>query len=155
MTDEVNRTLHQTFITPLDREHIHALIDTMDDVADLIQDSADTMFLYDVRVMTPEVIELTGLNMRCCELVRDVVKLLDRVSDSKTADAALKLCNEIDKVESDADRVLRSAMSKLFREEQDMRELLKLKVLYELMESVTDKCEDVAKVVEGIVLENA
>ena len=155
VTDEVNRTLHQTFITPLDREHIHALIDTMDDVADLIQDSADTMFLYDVRVMTPEVIELTGLNMRCCELVRDVVKLLDRVSDSKTADAALKLCNEIDKVESDADRVLRSAMSKLFREEQDMRELLKLKVLYELMESVTDKCEDVAKVVEGIVLENA
>lgn len=155
VTDEVNRTLHQTFITPLDREHIHALIDTMDDVADLIQDSADTMFLYDVRVMTPEVIELTGLNMRCCELVRDVVKLLDRVSDSKTAEAALKLCNEIDKVEPDADRVLRSAMSKLFREEQDMRELLKLKVLYELMESVTDKCEDVAKVVEGIVLENA
>ena len=155
VTDEVNRTLHQTFITPLDREHIHALIDTMDDVADLIQDSADTMFLYDVRVMTPEVIELTGLNMRCCELVRDVVKLLDRVSDSKTAEAALKLCNEIDKVESDADRVLRSAMSKLFREEQDMRELLKLKVLYKLMESVTDKCEDVAKVVEGIVLENA
>jgi len=127
----------------------------MDDVADLIQDCADTMFLYDVRVMTPEVVQLTELNVRCCERVRDVVKLLHRISDAKTAETALKLCNEIDKVESDADRVLRSAVSKLFREEQDMRELLKLKVLYELMESVTDKCEDVANVVEGIVLENS
>ncbi len=119
----------ETCITPLDREHIDALIDTIDNhVADLIQDSAETMFLYDVRVMTPEVIELTGLNMRCCELVRDVVEAAGAAVSAiaKTAEAALKLYNEIDKVESDADRVLRSAMSKLFREEHDMRELLKL-----------------------------
>ncbi len=155
VTDEVNRTLHQTFITPLDREHIHILINTMDDVADLIQDSADTMFLYDVRVITPEVRELSELNLRCCESVRKAVSFLGRINDAKTAEAALKACNEIDTLESDADRVLRAAVSKLFREEQDMRELIKLKALYELMEAVTDKCEDVAKVIEGIVLENS
>ena len=155
VTDEVNRTLHQTFITPLDREHIHSLINTMDDVADLIQDCADSMFLYDVREMTDAVVQMTELNMRCCERVRDAVKLLDRIADAKNADAALKFCADIDKLESDADRVLRESITRLFREEQDVRELIKLKALYELMESVTDKCEDVANVIEGIVLENS
>lgn len=155
VTDEVNRTLHQTFITPLDREHIHSLINTMDDVADLIQDCADTLYLYDVRHMTEEIHLLTDLNVRCCERLRDAVKLLDHVTDAKAAEAALKTCGEIDKLESDADRVLRGAMSKLFREEPDVRELIKLKAIYEMLESVSDKCEEVANVIEGIVLENS
>jgi predicted phosphate transport protein (TIGR00153 family) len=155
VTDEVNRTLHQTFITPLDREHIHSLINTMDDVADLIQDCADTLYLYDVSHMTEEIHSLTDLNVRCCERLRDAVKLLDHVADAKVAEAALKTCQEIDLLESDADRVLRGAMSKLFREEPDVRELIKLKAIYEILESVSDKCEEVANVIEGIVLENS
>jgi hypothetical protein len=71
------------------------------------------------------------------------------------ADAILKICTEIDRLESDADRVMRSAMSKLFRDESDVRQLIKLKAIYELLESVSDKCEDVANVIEGVVLENA
>ena len=71
------------------------------------------------------------------------------------AEAALKTCEEIDRLESDADRVMRSAMSKLFREEPDVREVIKLKAIYELLETITDKCEDVANCIEGIVLENA
>ncbi len=74
---------------------------------------------------------------------------------SATAEAALKTCEEIDRLESDADRVMRAAMSKLFREEPDVREVLKLKAVYELLETVTDKCEDVANVIEGIVLEQS
>ena len=73
----------------------------------------------------------------------------------KTADAILKLCIEIDRLESDADRVMRSAMSKLFHEEPDVRQLIKLKAIYELLESLTDRCEDVANIIEGVVLENA
>ena len=155
VTHDVHKALHRTFITPLDREQIHSLINTMDDVADLIQDSAETMALYDVRHMTDEIKRLTDLNVRCCERVRDAVKLLDRISDANTAEAALKTCEEIDRLESDADRVMRAAMSKLFREEPDVREVIKLKAIYELLETITDKCEDVANHIEGIVLENS
>ena len=155
VTHEVNRAIHRTFITPIDREQIHSLINTMDDVADLIQDSAETMALYDVRHMTDEISRLTDLSVRCCERVRDAVKLLDRIAEPATAEAALKTCEEIDKLESDADRVMRSAMSKLFREEPEVREVIKLKAIYELLETITDKCEDVANLIEGIVLENS
>ena len=155
ITHEVNRAIHKTFITPIDREQIHKLINTMDDVADLIQDSAETMALYDVRYMTDEIVRLTELSVKCCERLKDAVKLLDRIADPSTAEAALKTCEEIDKLESDADRVMRSAMSKLFREQPDVRELIKLKAIYELLETITDKCEDVANVIEGIVLENS
>ena len=155
VTHEVNKTLHQTFITPIDREHIHTLINTMDDVADLLQDCAESMALYDVRHMTDEIHRLTDLSLKCCERVRDAVKLLDRIADQSTAEAALKTCEEIDRLEGDADRVLRAAMSKLFREEPDVREVIKLNAIYELLETVTDKCEDVANIIEGIVLENS
>ncbi|MDD0840513.1 DUF47 domain-containing protein [Curvibacter sp. HBC61] len=155
VTQEVNRLIHKTFITPIDREQIHSLINTMDDVADLIQDSAETMALYDVRVMTEEITRLTDLSLKCCERLRDAVKLLDKITDQRTAEAALKTCEEIDRLESDADRVMRSAMSKLFREEPDVREVIKLKAIYELLETITDKCEDVANLIEGIVLENS
>jgi uncharacterized protein len=155
VTQEVNRLIHQTFITPIDREQIHTLINTMDDVADLLQDSAETMSLYDVRHMTEEILRLTDLSVRCCERLKEAVSLLGKLSDHNTAVAALKTCEEIDKLESDADRVMRSAMSKLFREEPDVREVIKLKAIYELLETITDKCEDVANVVEGIVLENS
>ena len=155
VTHEVNKALHKTFITPIDREQIHGLINTMDDVADLIQDSAETMALYDVRHMTDDIKRLTELSVKCCERLRDAVKLLDKIADPVNAEAALKTCEEIDKLESDADRVMRSAMSRLFREEPDVREVIKLKAIYELLETITDKCEDVANLIEGIILENS
>ena len=81
--------------------------------------------------------------------------MLEKIADPKVAEAALKTCEEIDRLESDADRVMRSAMSKLFREEPDVREVIKLKAIYELLETITDKCEDVANLIEGVVLENS
>lgn len=155
ITAEVNRLLHKTFITPIDREQIHGLINAMDDVLDLLQDTAETMSLYDVRHMTEEVLRLSELAAKCCERVAHAVTLLGKLSQSSVAEATVKTCEEIDRLESDADRVMRSAMSRLFREENDMRELIKLKAIYELLESITDKCEDVANLIEGIVLENS
>ncbi|RMX03564.1 DUF47 domain-containing protein [Corticibacter populi] len=151
----VNKTIHQTFITPIDREQIHSLINTMDDVADLIQDVAETLVLYDVQTITEAMHRFADLSMRCCERVRSAVGTLDKIADGTVAEAALKTCEEIDKLEDDADRVLRSAMSALFREEQDVRELIKLKAIYELLETISDRCEDVANIIEGIVLENS
>ncbi len=155
VTHEVNRAIHKTFITPIDRDQIHTLINTMDDVADLIQDSAETLALYDVRRVNEEITRLTDLSVKCCERVKEAVFMLGKLADPATAEAALKTCEEIDRLESDADRVLRSAMSRLFREEPDVREVIKLKAVYELLETITDKCEDVANVIEGIVLEHS
>jgi uncharacterized protein len=155
VTHEVNKMVHKTFITPIDRESIHTLINTMDDVADLIQDTAETMALYDVRHMTEEITRLTDISVKCVHRVKEAVNLIGKLGEASSAEAALKTCEEIDKLESDADRVMRSAISKLFREEQDVREVLKLKAIYELLETITDKCEDVANVIEGIVLEHS
>jgi predicted phosphate transport protein (TIGR00153 family) len=155
VTAEVNRLLHKTFITPIDREQIHGLINAMDDILDLLQDATETMSLYDVRAMTEEVLRLGDLSAKCCERVQHAVSLLPKISQPDTAEAAIKTCEEIDKLESDADRVMRSAMSKLFREQTDVRELIKLKTIYEQLESISDRCEDVANLIEGVVLENS
>lgn len=152
LTHECITLLHTTFITPFDREQIHKLITTMDDILDLIQDVAESIALYDLRSVTPEARQLAEICQMCCERVKTTVGLLTNV---KSSDKILKCCEEIDRLESDADRVLRAALSKLFREENDIKHLIKLRVIYDLLESITDRCEDVANVVEGIVLENS
>ncbi|MFO1273810.1 MAG: DUF47 family protein [Rubrivivax sp.] len=155
VTAEVHRLLHRTFITPLDREQIHGLINAMDDILDLLQDSSEVMSLYDLQKLGDDVERLADISVRCCERVQHVVTLLPRLKDAAVAESALKTCEEIDRLESDADRVMRSAMSRLFREEEDTRELIKLKAVYEHLESISDRCEDVANLIEGIVLENS
>ncbi len=151
ITHHTMQLLHQTFITPLDRDEIHQLITTMDDVLDLMEDIAQCLFLYDVRAVTPEAQRLAEICVACTEKVRDAVAKLESMDN---ADAILKLCAEIDRLEADADYVMRSAMAKLFREEPDAKEIIKQKEIYQLLESVTDKCEDIANLIEGIVLEN-
>ena len=153
MTHDVNRMIHQTFITPIDRDAIHSLVNAMDDICDLIQDSAETLTLYDVKKITPECERLADIALKCCERVKDVIELLGNKQGQ--FEAILKTCQEIDRLESDADRVLRSAVSRLFREEKDVRELIKMKAVYELLEAITDRCLDVANLAEGISLENS
>ena len=155
ITAEVSRLLHRTFITPIDREQIRGLINAMDDILDLLQDSSEVMSLYDVQRIGEDVLRLTEISVRCCERVQHAVTLLPRLSHAEVADSAIKTCQEIDRLESDADRVMRGAMSRLFREEQDTRELIKLKAIYEHLESISDRCEDVANLIEGVVLENS
>ncbi len=155
VTAEVNRLLHKTFITPIDREQIHGLINAMDDILDLLQDSAEVMSLYDLKTVSEDVVRLTEISAKCCERVQHAVSLLPKLSQPAVAEAALKTCEEIDRLESDADRVMRSAMSKLFRDNIEVRELIKLKAVYEHLESISDRCEDVANMIEGIVLENS
>jgi predicted phosphate transport protein (TIGR00153 family) len=152
ITHETITLLHKTFITPFDREQIHKLITSMDDILDLMQDVAESIVLYDIRRITPESKQLAEICQMCCERVRAAVALLKNVKD---AEAILKTCQEIDRLESDADRVMRAAMSKLFRDEADVKQLIKLRTIYELLELITDRCEDVANLIEGIVLENS
>ena len=152
ITHETMRQLHTSFITPLDREEIHLLITNLDDILDLIQDSSHTITLYDIRHITDEAIKLSEIVLQCTEKVSAAVALLVSMDNGQQI---LRICHEIDELESEADRVLRGAMSRLFREEPDVRELIKFKAIYELLEMVTDRCEDVANIIEGIVLENS
>jgi hypothetical protein len=152
ITAEAMRLLHKTFITPIDREQIHQLVTAMDDICDLIQDVTESITLYDIRGITPETTRLADIALRCCERVKDVVALLGQEGHGE---AVIKTCEEIDRLESDADREMRAAISRLFREEQDVREVIKMKVIYEQLEAITDRCEDVANLAEGIVLENS
>lgn len=152
ITRETVSLLHTSFNTPLDRDEIHQLIMGMDDVLDLIQDFAEAVVLYDIRNLTQEALQLADICASCCERVRSAVILLN---DMDNAPAMLKLCNEIDQLESNADRAMRTGVTKLFREEADLRQLIKLKGIYELLEAITDRCEDVANIIEGIILENS
>jgi uncharacterized protein Yka (UPF0111/DUF47 family) len=152
VTQKTLELLHSTFVTPIDRDSIHQLISRMDDVLDLIQDTGESLVLYDIRELTPEATELAELLLSCAERVHAAVKLMASMAD---VPALLALCDEIDRFESEADKVMRSAISRLFREEGDVRQLIKLKAVYESLESATDKCEDVANVIESVVLENA
>ncbi|MFC0252925.1 DUF47 domain-containing protein [Massilia consociata] len=144
--------LHKTFITPLDRDDIHKLITSMDDILDMMEDAAQTVSLYDLHAVTPEAARLAELCLSACMKVQEAVALLH---DMGNAHQIVAICEEIDRFESDADHVMRAAMSKLFRDEPDVRNLIKMKAIYEILETVTDRCEDVANIVEGIVVENA
>jgi predicted phosphate transport protein (TIGR00153 family) len=144
--------LHRTFITPIDREAIHQLITNMDDILDLIEDSAQSIFLYDIRAVTPEAKKLADICVACAEKVKEAVGLLANMDNARTI---MTVCHEIDRLESEADHVMRSAMAKLFRDEPDVRQVIKLRSVYELLEGITDRCEDVANLIEGIVLENS
>ena len=152
ITHETMLQLHKSFITPLDREEIHQLITNLDNILDLTQDAAHTVTLYNIRHITPEAIKLSEIGLQCAERVRTAVSLLTSMDNGGQI---LKLCREIDELESAADREMRGAMSRLFREEPDVRELIKYRAIYELLETVTDRCEDVANILEGIVIENS
>ncbi|HZP11558.1 MAG TPA: DUF47 family protein [Nevskiaceae bacterium] len=151
VTMRTMQLLHQTFITPIDRDEIHQLITRMDDILDLMEDVSQCMFLYDINSVTDEARQLADICLRSTQRIHNAVEHLSNLSYAKTI---LNLCGEIDRFESDADHVMREAMAKLFRAETDVKRLFKMKEIYQLLESVTDRCQDVANIIEGIVLEN-
>ncbi|MFM8315674.1 MAG: DUF47 domain-containing protein, partial [Deltaproteobacteria bacterium] len=144
--------LHQTFITPLDREDIHELSSTLDDVLDFIDAAAQRILLYEIKHMPNEGRELAEVCVQAAQKVQVAVGYLDNL---KNPEEIKKLCVEINRLENEGDHILRAAVAKLFREENDMKTLIKLKEVYEILETVTDLCEDVANIIDGIVLEYA
>lgn len=150
ITHETVQLLHQTFITPLDRDDIHHLVNKMDDVLDLMEDASQCIYLYDIKRVPDEAKKLADLSLACVEHLQMAVNQLETI---KKPEAIIKSCLEIDRLETEADYVLRAAMVKLFRDEPDTREIIKLKAIYELLETITDRCEEVANIIEGIVLE--
>lgn len=155
-TDVITHTcverLHKTFITPLDRDDIHRLITRMDDVMDYIEAAAISLVLYELTEMTAPVQELAEVLLRSTEAVAVAVEGL---RDLKRPERVLEACIEVNRLENEGDRILRSALADLFRGASDPLLVLKWKEIYEALENATDRCEDVANVIEGVVLEHA
>jgi predicted phosphate transport protein (TIGR00153 family) len=148
ITHEVIDSLNRTFITPFDREDIHALASALDDVLDNIEGVSSRFALFKVREITPETRELIVIIEKACVAIHEAVQCL---RDRKRIRPYFV---EINKLENDADMISRDMTAKLFENAADFRELIMWKELYGRLEATTDDCEDVANIIEGIFVKN-
>lgn len=149
VVDEVRGTLERALFPPFARVHVFELVNGMDDVLDLTEDAAQSLHLYHITHLPADAVRLAELAVDSALKLQAAIAALERIDSPR---AILALCAEVDSLEAQADHVMRAAMSKLFREEPDARQLVKLKAIYEVLESLTDKCKDVANQLESIVL---
>ncbi|MEK7770924.1 MAG: DUF47 family protein [candidate division NC10 bacterium] len=150
LTHELVRRLNTTFITPIDREDIYALSSRLDDVLDLIDAVADRLLLYKIAAPTEACVSMAKIIVQAAEETDRAVHCLRTLSPLYH-----KHCIEVNRLENEADRLLRDELAALFDGQTDAIEVIKWKELYETLESVTDRCEDVVNVIEGIVLKMA
>jgi uncharacterized protein len=149
MTHRILIKLNQTFITPFDREDIHLLTSSLDDVLDFINGASDRLLTYKITHPSPSAKILAGIILKQAEELRTAVALLEK--NGKMLDH----CVEVNRLENEADQVSREAIGRLFDGDYDPITLIKLKELLEILEDATDKAEDVANVLETVVLKNA
>ena len=149
MTHDLIRKLNQTFITPIDREDIHALVEALDDVMDLIDSTARRTVIYKVDRPTEQVRRLTGVLCRAAKELVIGVGLLEKV------DGIIEHCKEIHRLENEGDTLYHEAIGQLFEDEKDPMRVMKWKEIYETLEHGIDKVEDAANVLEAIALKNA
>lgn len=144
--------LHKSFITPISRDDIHTLTVELDKILDALQDVATAVGMYHIKDATPEARELASLGADACQRLNRAVIAL---SDKDRKKDALVYCQEVDSIETQADKVFKKAITRLFANESDIWAAMKLKEFYFLLENVLDYCEDAAKTIEGILIENA
>ena len=147
-THAIITKLNQTFITPFDREDIHRLASSLDDVLDFVNSAALRLVMYKISTPPPVSAELAGIIVLQCEGLAKAVSLLEKNG------AVMEYCEEVNRLEDMADHVSRRAIADLFENEKDPIQLSKLKELYEVLEYATDKAEDAANVLEAIVVKS-
>lgn len=149
LTHEVIQRLHKTFVTPLDREDIHTLARSLDDVIDAIDDSASVIRLYQINRVRPDARDLSRIIKASSEQVVIAMKALGRKQGISAAAV------EINRLENEGDRAHQIALRRLFEEEKDPIQIIKWKEILDFLEAATDRCEDVANVLEGVVVKHA
>jgi uncharacterized protein len=149
VTHQTFLMLNRTFITPFDREDIHELVSTMDDVIDLVDAAASRFVLYRVETLRVGTLDLAGV------LVSATKELAAAIHAIEKPDTAMKHCIEINRYENESDRICRTLIAQLFDEEKDPVQIIKWKEIFEVIETAVDKCEDVANVIESIILKSA
>jgi len=150
MTHAVVIKLNQTFITPFDREDIHALASALDDVLDYINSAADRLLMYKITSTPNAALKLADVIVRQSDELSKAVSLLE-----KNQQKVLEHCVEVNRLENEADAVARDAIGHLFQDEKDPIQLIKIKELLEVLETATDKAEDAANVLETVILKSA
>ena len=150
LTHAVFIKLNQTFITPFDREDIHRLASSLDDVLDFVNSAADRLIMYKIQTVPPSAAVLAGIIVKQASELGKAVALLE-----KNHKALLEHCVEVNRLENEADAVSRNAIAQIFEEEKDPINLIKMKELLEVLEIATDKAEDAANVLETVVLKSA
>ena len=149
ITHRIFTKLNQTFITPFDREDIHELCSQLDDVIDLIDAAASRFVLYRVDAVRLGTVDLVKILLSAATEVSAAINTIE------TPEKALKHCIEINRYENESDRLCRTLIAQLFDEEKDPLQVIKWKEIFEVIETAVDKCEDVANVVEGVILKSA
>lgn len=149
LTHGLMMKLNQTFITPFDREDIHALGSALDDVLDLVDGAAGRLVRYKVTAVTPGARQLAKVILHGTEI------LLKAVSQLGKRDNILEYCDQLTQIEEEADRIKGECVARLFEDSIEPIEVIKWKEIYEVLEATTDKCEDVADVLEAVVLKSA
>ena len=149
ITHQIFRTLNQTFVTPFDREDIHELAGTMDDIIDLIDAAASRFVLYRIDKIRAGTTDLTKVLTLATQELTTAVHALPSPAES------LQRIIEINRLENESDRICRTLIAQLFEEEKDPVQIIKWKEIYEVVETAVDKCEDVSNVIESVILKNA
>ena len=149
ITHNIMMRLNQTFITPFDREDIHELASKIDDVIDLVDAAATRLVIYRVQTIRPGVAELAKTIRDATEQILAAVRVLEKKG------RVLDYCIEINRLENQADRQCQQLLATLFDQEKDPVQIIKWKEIIETLEFATDKCEDVANVIESVTLKNA
>lgn len=152
LTHETIERLNKSFITPIDREDIHELVCRIDDILDRIDTAVDRICLFKVSAPMEEAKQLARCLVRSTELIRE---MLPELRDVRDPDEVRRRVREVHRIESEADTIERQALLRLFENNPDPIHVIKWKNIIEVLESATDKCEDVSNVIEGIVLKNA
>ena len=149
-THDLFTRLNQTFITPLDPEDIQALSASLDNVLDGIEDAAHRMVAYQLNPITPTMLELCEIVKQCATSLQKAFEMLD-----KKKDRVMEHCIEINRLENEADRLVRKAVAELFINEKDPIAIIKLKEVYDFLEATTDYCEDVADTLQTVVVKHS
>jgi len=152
ITHKTHLELSRNFITPFDREDIHALVKAIDNVADYMHGAASRMRLYQVEKITKSIRKLTEINLEACQLINAGVKQLKDMKDHK---AIKETCKKINKLESKADSVFDKAVADIFENETDVKNIIKYKEVLSALESASDKCKSVSNVMEQISVKHS
>lgn len=152
ITHETLEALNRTFITPIDREDIHAIISKLDDILDLIDAAAHRLLGYRIEAPTPDLVLHAQMLIKPIETIKSALLLLDNMRHHTRI---IALCGDVHRLEHEADVVHHAAITRLFEEEKDPIRIMKLKEIYENLEEATDCAEDVVDVIESVILKNS